>query len=298
MHQFKVDLKQLPSVHGVVAGPPCQPFGKTGSQYGWEDERTAAFLATLECIAEQANRPASKLLFALIENVIGLAQKQPGAEQSPLADVIEYLQEKIGDIFNIWHWAVETSQLGIPQQRKRIYIGMTRKELFSDSPLHNPEHLTFRQISLRDLLDHRLPDETPSTQTQVNNLAAYIEAAKEKKDGDLPEGAILVCDLSRAAGEVHGTIYRTDGLVPTLTCRNRYLYVESLDDMKPTFHRFLSIPERFMLQGFAPESARFFSTPNDAYDAVGNAMSMPAVGVSLACVLSGIQPRWRAAASP
>eukprot|EP00959_Pyramimonas_sp_CCMP1952_P024138 506560-Pyramimonas_sp.AAC.1 len=58
--------------------------------------------------------------------------------------------------------------------------------------------------------------------------------------------------------------------------------------MEPTFCRFLSLPERFMAQGFAPESARYFGSVNDAYDAVGNAMSLPSVGIAIACAVCGI----------
>ena len=291
----QVNLDELPPVHGVVAGPPCQPFGKTGAQHGWEDERSQAFVATLQCIVQQVTRSDSQLLFALIENVMGFAQKPSADAQSPLDDVMQFLQEKIGDLFAIWHWVIETSQFGIPQQRKRIYIGMRRISVFTGPPLFNPEHLAFREISLRTLLDPDMMNETPPNANQENNLAAYIDMAKAKHE-NLPRGAILVCDLSRAPGKVRDTIYRVDGLVPTITCRNRYIYIHSLDDVTPKFHRFLSIAERFMCQGFSPASSHFFGSPNDAYDAVGNAMSMPAVGVAIACALSGIKERMRIAA--
>eukprot|EP00959_Pyramimonas_sp_CCMP1952_P186741 3905023-Pyramimonas_sp.AAC.1 len=93
-HQVKLD--ELPPVHAVVGGPPCQPFGNTGAKHGWEDERSQARIATIHRIEQQVKRSDSKLLFAVIENVTGFAQKPSGQDKSPLDDVIEMLQDKIG----------------------------------------------------------------------------------------------------------------------------------------------------------------------------------------------------------
>ena len=270
------------------------PFARSGNQARWEDARSNCFTQTLECIKDQATRPGSVLEAFLIENVLGMLDCK-GDGKTPAAHVEEWLVANLGPEWAVWTWRVETARLGIPQNRKRVYICGRKVSLFqTPAPDCQPMQFKINTFSLSQILDSQLPrQDLGLTPLQKQNLAFY----KKVHNKDL-EGSIVVCDLSRSCRGQRSRIQsRNDGLVPTLTTRNRHLFVFQVGHWNSLL-RYLSPQERCMLQGFKPSVLERIPR-SKVMTATGNAMSMSAVGITIACCLQGRvgpQPAAQAAA--
>ncbi len=107
---FDIDEKEFPRVDVLCAGFPCQPFSIAGKQNGFEDSRGTVFFKIIELAK------ASKPNVILLENVANLARIQKG---KTLEIIIEELT-KIG--YSVHYQILDSSNFGIPQARKRIYI--------------------------------------------------------------------------------------------------------------------------------------------------------------------------------
>lgn len=107
---FDIDAKDFPCVDILCAGFPCQPFSIAGKQNGFEDSRGTVFFKIIE-LAKQ-----SKPKIILLENVANLARIEKG---KTLEIIIQELT-KIG--YSVYHQILDSSDFGIPQARKRIYI--------------------------------------------------------------------------------------------------------------------------------------------------------------------------------
>ena len=277
MDKSKLDLFDI-----VVAGPPCHPFTRTGAQNQWTDARADAYSAIVHTIADQAERPQSRLIAFALENVAGFADKLRGTEKSPADEVLQYFREKLGKAWNVWTWLIRTDRLGFPQDRRRVYLCGRRIDAFATPmPPRAPTDYNLKKFDVEDILDPNLPKEKRLTQKMVDNIEHYKAAAAA---ANLKQGQVVLCDLTRAPGKVRATVLKYDGTTPTLTCTNKSLYVFAVGTDR--YERFLSAAERAILQGFSGSIVSRLPKP---FTAIGNAMSVPAIGMCLACLLNGVQ---------
>jgi hypothetical protein len=143
--------------------------------------------------------------------------------------------------------------------------------------------MRIKGFSLRDVLDPSLPEQVPTSELMQKNLEWYLAKADAAKE-TLSSDTVLVCDLSRSASASREPMY-SFGYCMTLTTRARYLYVYGLDPSLPQFKRFLSVDERCALQGFDPALSDRLGKA-DPVKALGNAMSLNAVGLCTAALLN------------
>lgn len=277
---WEVDFGELPSVEGVVGGPSCAPFSRSGKSAAWCDAKSNTFLATLQCILAQAQRETSVLEFFCIENVCGIADRPKDSDQSPAEEVIQYLKEELGTEWAVWLWKVSTLSCGLPQSRRRVFICGRLKRLFKTPfPLRSPSDFVFPMIPLSCLLEEDAPScEHKLTPNMAANLAWY-----RNKHCSEPHGAIIVCDLSRAPGKARATHSRVDESPTILT--NTVFFVFQVGTDK--YRRYLLPREKLKLQGFDPDPILGCMTEGKAAFAAGNAMSLPAIALTIACTLSG-----------
>jgi site-specific DNA-cytosine methylase len=86
---------------------------------------------------------------------------------------------------------------------------------------------------------------------------------------------------------------RTDGFAPTLTCRSNLLWIESM--AAPHYQRFMKPIERARLQGFPDRIKEAFEGDDRGMEkAMGNAISMPVLGLVAAAAWSGFIGRRQA----
>ncbi len=96
--------------------------------------------------------------------------------------------------------------------------------------------------------------------------------------------SVMVCDLSRAADKTRPVVLKLDE-VPTLVTSCRHFWVVGVSDALPKCDRFLTTGEKAILHGFSSDLALRLR-PGSAPRILGNAMSVPAIGVVLAAVFA------------
>lgn len=130
--------KDIPDCDGFIGGPPCQSWSLGGSMKGLEDERGKLFLDYIRII--KAKQP----LFFLIENVAGIiSDKHFKTFQGFLCTLSE-----AG--YCVKYSVMNAADYGVPQDRIRVFIVGTRKDLSLDFKFPEPvtpkeTHITLRR---------------------------------------------------------------------------------------------------------------------------------------------------------
>ncbi len=121
------NIKKIPSFDVLFGGFPCQPFSMMGKQLGLNDERGGLFFAVTKIL------DVKKPKYVLLENVKNLYTHEQGKTYKKLKEELNKhgynVQE---DIFN-------TSDFGLPQHRRRLYIFASRKDLKKTEEIFNAE---------------------------------------------------------------------------------------------------------------------------------------------------------------
>ncbi len=141
----------LPEIDLIAGGPPCQPFSLGGLHAGTNDERNM-FPAALSFVRELMPK------FVVFENVPGLLRpgflpyfeyveeqlRWPTSPPIPGEPVESHLQRlhsrKTGpreSRYWVTRQVINSAELGVPQQRRRVFIIAVRRDL-RDDPL--PDH--------------------------------------------------------------------------------------------------------------------------------------------------------------
>jgi len=107
---FDISEPNFPSVDILCAGFPCQPFSIAGKKTGFNDERGTVFFK----IASIAKVSKPKIIF--LENVTNLVKIDKGNTLKTIFNALE----KIG--YHVHYEILDSSDFGIPQSRKRVYI--------------------------------------------------------------------------------------------------------------------------------------------------------------------------------
>ena len=182
----KQNLKEIPSMHFLCAGPPCPPFSRNGKSQGWSDDRTKVFLQVLACIKEQALREDGLLEAFVLENVPGMDDRKKGAAKSACDEVVQWLQEELAKAaspWSVWAWKnIEAHRLGLPQSRQRTFICGRRGDAFDEAvPQVSPHHVQIPMTYLRDILDPSLPDQIHAlSDIQRDNVTAHMAHIEEE----------------------------------------------------------------------------------------------------------------------
>lgn len=114
----QIDAKDIPNFDYLLGGFPCQAFSVAGNRKGFEDTRGTLFFDVARVIKEK--KPKGFLL----ENVEGLVSHDKGRTLETIINVLEGLGYSVD-------WKVlDSSEFGIAQRRKRIYIvGSNKKKV-------------------------------------------------------------------------------------------------------------------------------------------------------------------------
>lgn len=111
----KVSTNDIPDFDILLAGFPCQPFSSAGVRKGFGDTRGTLFFDIERILKEK--QPSAFLL----ENVEGLVNHNNG---DTLSTIILHL-ENLG--YNVSWRVINAADVGVPQNRKRIYIVGNKK---------------------------------------------------------------------------------------------------------------------------------------------------------------------------
>lgn len=299
----KISLPDYRNVEAdvVTAGFPCQPFSNSGRKLGLKDPR-GRFYERIEQIIKHFNAKSF-----ILENVPGMTKNGGNHRMSQLADepqmigrtmqVLEGKLAKLSDYHVRW-FEVDSSQLGSPQVRRRVYIVGVRTDLANSHDLRYDEFFQhdFVPKPFTAIADPECIDNTTLqlSGTQARNVRRFMTEAPSYKDGMRRVGQAYLCE----GGNV-GQAYHAYGMVPTLTkiwARFLPIYFPHQKEIElkrvPSIHerdftphfryyglgdlRRASVREAMKLQGFP---ASFIPHENDrlAYEHAGNAVNAKVV---------------------
>ena len=283
-----LDLRGVAEVADILtAGFPCQPFSNSGLKLGLSDPRGQFYFRIEEIIKKYSAKSF------ILENVPGIKTNGGGSFPSKLAfqpqmigQTMKYLEQNLMKLkdYHVRWMEIDSSQLGSPQVRKRVYIIGIHKDFVQEFEFQfgNYQPNTFMSVVEKIKIES-----LEFSDNQEANLRSFISQSTPPsyKDGMRRVGKAYLC----AGGNV-GQGYHAHGMVPTLTkVWARFLPIyfpherESLPDVesrefKPNryygkgYIRKASVREVMRLQGF-PDSFIPFEKPRRAYEHAGNAVN-------------------------
>lgn len=285
----------------VTAGFPCQPFSNSGLKLGLRDPRGQFYFRIEEIIKAYAAKSF------ILENVSGIRKNGGGRYKSQLAvepqtigRTMAFLEDQLVKLkdYEVKWIEIDSSKLGSPQVRKRVYIIGLHRDYASDFSLELSQYCPNTFVSVAE--EVRIPD-LELSESQEANLRSFMKKPPSYHDGMRRVGNAYLC----AGGNV-GQGYHSHGMVPTLTkVWARFLPIyfphsrENLPSVnEPEFApnsfygrgylRRASVREVMRLQGF-PNSFKPHPNPGVAYEHAGNAVNAKIVREIAECLLPKFQ---------
>jgi len=131
-------IEELPNFDIVFGGFPCQPFSMMGKQLGLKDERGGLFFSVMKIV------DIKKPKYILLENVRNLFTHDKGATYQQLKKELE----EYG--YNVQEDILNTSDFGLPQHRRRLYIFASRKDLNTATDIFDAQLIQEHFSKLQD----------------------------------------------------------------------------------------------------------------------------------------------------
>ncbi|MGP8290890.1 DNA cytosine methyltransferase [Vreelandella zhanjiangensis] len=218
---------------GIIGGPPCQSFSVSNVNGVSDDPRHSLPFAYSDLLMKLNQR--NPIHFFIFENVLGLKSKKHISKYNEFKNSFENAG------FNIQELVINAKDLGVPQNRERIFfIGLNREIYPGFSFFFKKETLV---KTVRDAIGD-LPE-------PIN-----FEQFKSGKSIDLHPNHWCMTPKSKKfstpgmlqPGKAIGRSFRVlnwDRPSPTVAYGNREVHVH------PNCHRRLSVFEASLLQGFS-----------------------------------------------
>lgn len=166
----QVEASSIPDFDILCAGFPCQAFSSAGKRQGFADTRGTLFFEVERILREK--KPKGFIL----ENVEGLVNHDGGKT----LEVILVKLRELGYLIN--YKVLNSSDFGVPQDRKRIYIVGT----FNEAP--NLEGFETSTKTVGDILENNQPTETtPFISKLLSHYSIeelYGKSIKDKRGGE------------------------------------------------------------------------------------------------------------------
>ncbi len=153
-----IDASEVPDCDGIIGGPPCQSWSEAGALRGINDKRGQLFFDFIRILE------AKKPLFFLAENVSGMLA---GRHKDALKNII-HLFKKSG--YTVTYELLNTSDFGIPQDRKRVIFVGYRKDL--GKKFIHPSPTTFnidKKLTLKDAIWDLRSNALPAREKNQSN---------------------------------------------------------------------------------------------------------------------------------
>ncbi len=272
---IKEDICTIPSLKfpdcdGIIGGPPCQSWSEAGSLKGIDDPRGQLFYQYIRILKDKQPK------FFLAENVKGMMAKR---HNSAVENIISQFEEAG---YNVFIHLLNSSDYGVPQDRKRVFYVGFRKDLnidFTNPPKPYSYKMTFKD-AIYDLKDSAIPalsqNKTNGDKCKVLNHEYFIGAyspifMSRNRVRQWNEQAFTVQASGRQC-----QLHPQAPIMPKVE-KNKNIF----EPGKENLYRRLTVRECARIQGF-PDNFKFYYTNlNDAYKMIGNA-----VPVNLAYVIA------------
>lgn len=168
----KVDAADIPDFDFLLGGFPCQAFSAAGKRLGFSDTRGTLFFDVERILLEK------KPFGFVLENVEGLVNHDRDNPKDSIGRTLSTILEHLENAGYKVAWKVlNAKEFGVPQERKRIYIVGTKKEV--------PNLLTFdnNKKCLGDVLEKGLKTaDTPFVELLLSHYSVDELSGKAIKD--------------------------------------------------------------------------------------------------------------------
>lgn len=163
----------------IAGGFPCQAFSIAGKRRGFEDTRGTLFFDIARAIKEI--QPS----YALLENVKGLFSHDKGRTFGTIIQALDELGYVVEwGLFNSKYW-------GVPQNRERVFILATRKDVFKQPKLINLlNKQTEVNTRLLDLIEDEVDEKYYLSSEKAKKLTAMIDEKYNVKERVVVDGTI------------------------------------------------------------------------------------------------------------
>ena len=255
-HVFNHDINsfsvnEIPSHDVLLAGFPCQPFSQAGLGKGFEDTRGTLFYNIAKIIKEKQPK------YFLLENVRGLLSNNKKKKKDKYGETFKTILDVLGRElnYNIFWDVLCSKDFGLPQNRKRVYILGSSKNIEFSFPKGNNE-----KSRVKDIIEEGV-DEKYTISDKL--WAGFIERKKRNKKNGKGFGYGIVDKDSEYTNTISARYYK-DGAE---------ILIKQGGGKNP---RRLTPREAANLQGF-PKSFIIPVSDNQAYRQFGNSVSISVV---------------------
>lgn len=251
-----INEKELPTVDGLIGGPPCQSFSEAGAGRGTKDPRGQLFWDYIRILNEV------KPKFFVAENVSGLmSQKHRG-------DLESFINAFNSAGYNVSVNLYNASSYGVPQDRERIIMVGYRQDLNINFKQPEPDK---SKITLRDAI-YDLGEPCGTKCGAINK--------NSKNNHEFMLGGFSSMFMSRnrvrAWDEQSFTILATARQVPLHPSAPKMIKIEKdkykFDENALNKYRRLSVREAARIQTFPDDFKFIYSKIEDGYKMIGNAV--------------------------
>jgi DNA (cytosine-5)-methyltransferase 1 len=228
----------------ITAGFPCQPFSFAGKKQAFKDERGTLFFD----IMRLSNQINPKII--LLENVRHLLSIDNG-------NVIKKIINTLKKNYHVFGPEILCSRdFGIPQNRRRVFILATNKNISYEFPIGSRKATSVSSI---------LEPEINAKRYMISDKlwVGHVERKKRNKDRGVGFGYGLVTEQSQYTNTLSARYYKDGGEI----------LVQTKNLLRP---RKLTPRECARLQGF-PDSFKIPVSDNQAYRQFGNSVTVPII---------------------
>lgn len=187
----------------IVGGTPCQSFSIAGKRRGFEDTRGTVFFHIARAIKEI--QPS----YVLLENVKGLFSHDKGRTFGTIIQALDelgYVTE--WGLFNSKYW-------GVPQNRERVYILVTRKDKFKGPVLFDLlKQQTEVTTRLIDVLEDEVDEKYYLSEEKTKKLTLDFNLTVDE------EPRISIVENTSRTNYYAANIYDPNGLSTTVAARD------------------------------------------------------------------------------
>jgi len=258
----KIDFNILPSVDGIIGGPPCQSWSEAGSRTGIEDEKGKLFFEYIKAL--KIIQPK----FFVAENVSGMLAKRH-------SDAVQNLLKEFEEAnYDVSINTVDAYEFGVPQNRKRVFYVGFRKDLnILDYELLPPKDVKKRH--LEDCIYDIQKTAIPALEKNKTNGSECVISNHEYFTGGY-SSIFMSRNRVRSWEEPSFTIQASGRQAPLHPQAPKMPLVEKnkriFEPGKEELYRRLTVREAARIQGFPDDFKFYYQGLNDGYKMVGNAV--------------------------
>lgn len=262
----------------ITSGFPCQSFSIAGKRAGFEDTRGTIFFHIARAIKEI--QPS----YVLLENVKGLLSHDEGWTYRTIVQTLDelgFISE--WGMFNSKYW-------GVPQNRERVYILVTRKDRFKGPVLFDLlKQQTEVTTCLIDVLEDEVDEKYYFSEEKTKKLVINLDSNKIIRVREATKQGYALAERGDSVNVSYPTSKTRRGRVGKQVAQTLQAGEVNQGVVMGDIRIRKLVPiETWRLQGFTDEQfykAKESGVSNSQlYKQAGNAVSVPVVDAIVKCL--------------